>query len=391
MFKIAKWHNNYQAPSVLMIDDLSDAYINVYNEPFRNDWGHLCNKENSAFSFLQKYLLNQYPHIKITFFSPYDRHNVINQNSSFSSKKFALGEREEYIFFLKYLVSSGHEIAHHGSNHGCFINQHNPSTINNWIHEWELFKNIQQGVETTKKGINLFKKFCDIDIAGGKYCGYKTNRFSDAIIDVCNFLYWCRESNITQHCHSEQYFGKNNIIAFPTNFAGNSFIRLSYMTGKKERDKKKKFLKYFQPLYNLYSYLKLYNLYRKKQIISIQEHISPSTSAGTVQSANIITDIKSLNKIYHTLSYLSIWYATCEEIAKYIYTRDHSSITIIDKLLIINFNNHKNLKNTSITLLNDHLFKINDGENTYVSTLNNGAYVVNLPIRTGKNKYYLIR
>ncbi len=387
MFKIAKWYNNYQAPSVLMIDDLSDAYIDVYNESFKNDWGYLCNQENSAFTFLQKHLLNRYPCIKITFFSPYARHNIINKNSLFSSKKFALGEREEYASFLKHLVDSGHEIAHHGSNHGQYIDEYNTSTINNWVHEWELFENIEEGIKVTLEGNKRFKKFCDIDIVGGKYCGYKSNALSNEIIDKCNFLYWCEKSNIRTKNHNEYYFGQNEIIAFPTNFAGNSFIRLSYMTGKKDRDKKKRFLKYFQPFYNLYSYFKLYSLYKNRNIISIQEHSSPSTSAGTVQSANIITDIYSLKKIYDFLSNLSIWYATCAEIAKYIYVRDHTSIFVTNTNITLDFKNYKNLNKPIVTLTNHRPFSIRSKIATFQSEFNNGLYIINTPVHTGKNIY----
>ena len=51
MFKISKWLNNFQAPAVLMIDDLSDAYINVYSESYKNDWGYMCDQDGSSFSF----------------------------------------------------------------------------------------------------------------------------------------------------------------------------------------------------------------------------------------------------------------------------------------------------------------------------------------------------
>jgi len=390
MFKIAKWFNNYQSPAVLMVDDLSDAYINVYSEPFKNDWGYLCNRSDSSFNFLKKRLLNKYPDIKITFFTPYKRHNVINENSHFLYKKYALGEREEYTTFLKYLVTKGHEIAHHGSNHGKYIDIKKISTNNNWIHEWALFNSIDEGVEITLEGVEKFKNICNITIFGGKYCGYSTNEFSNEIIDKCNFLYWCNKSNIYIKEHEEYYFGKNKIISFPTNFPGNAFNRLTYITGNKQKDKKKKITKYLQPIYNIYAYLKLYQLYKNQNIISIQEHYSPSTSAGTVQSANIITDIESLNKIYQFMSYLSIWYATCMDIAKYIYVRENSQLKRNNDILEINFNNFKNMKKNIISITNDHFFEIENGNTFVMAKKNNGLYVVNLPLKHGKNIFKIV-
>ena len=54
-----------------------------------------------------------------------------------------------------------------------------------------------------------------------------------------------------------------------------------------------------------------------KQIISIQEHISPARTDGKRQILNIFDDEKSLIKIFG--SYLkneNVWFATCTEIAK---------------------------------------------------------------------------
>lgn len=389
MLKIAKWYNNFQAPSVLMIDDLSDAYINVYNESYKNDWGYLCDTVGSSIDFLKKELLTKYPNIKITFFVPYERHNVINENSHYTYKKYALGEREEYTVFLKELVSKGHEIAHHGSNHGQYIDKKNPSTLQNWIHEWALFENIEEGVNTTLKGVERFKDTCGIDIVGGKYCGYISNQISETIIDNCNFLYWCARSNIHIQDHSEYFFGENKIISFPTNFAGNSFIRLSYKTGNIKKDKIKKILKYLQPLYNVLSYIKLYRLYSKGQIISIQEHISPSTSAGLVQSANIITDISSLQRIFGFLNRRSIWHATCEEIAQYISIRDNSTIEIQNDKVTIDFTNKKGLENTTISITGKVPYSLINGENqVFSSNKNNNLYVVNIPVVNGINIFH---
>ncbi len=391
MFKISKWFNNFQTPAVLMIDDLSDAYIDVYPESYKNDWGYMCDMDGSSFAFLKKELLDLFPQIKITFFSPYAKHNVINENSQFEYKKFALGEREEYTEFLKKLNAAGHEIAHHGSTHGEYIDNNKPTTVNNWIHEWALFKDVENGVAITLEGVQRFKEVCDIDVAGGKYCGYITIDNSQEIIDQCNFLYWCDKSSYMIGEDEESFFGKNNIISFPTNFGGNFFIRLTYLSGDIRRDRKKKIFKYFQPLYNIYSYIKLYRLYKKQRIISIQQHNSPSTTSGIVQALNIATDIESLKKIFSFLNRFSIWYANCRDIAKYIFIRENSVVRVIDDKLIIHFDNTKNITNALITIINEKAFKMKKEDKIFSSVKNNHLHVVNLPITDGDNIFKILK
>lgn len=387
MLSIAKWHNNFQAPAVLMIDDLSDAYIEVYPESYKNDWGYLGDAEGSAYRFLKDNLLDLFPNIKITFFTPYLRHAVLNENCKYAIQKYAVGERDDYTDFLRMLTSAGHEIAHHGSDHGRYIDRYRYTTVNNWIHEWALFDNVEEGIKITQNGINLFKKNANIDVVGGKYCGYVSIDNSQEIIDGCNFLYWCEKGSYQSD--ESTFFGSNQIFSFPTSFAGNSFVRLSYLTGIPAVDKKKKYFKYFQPLYNLLSYYKLYQLYKKSKIISIQEHISPSTSAGTVQSANIISDMLSLKKIFSFLKFRSVWYATCEEIAKYVYIKNNSAIQWDQNTIIIDFRNLKNLSTTFISIINDTSFKLQKNDAIYKSTWHNKYHVVTVPITHGRNKFTL--
>jgi len=388
---IANWYNNFQSPSVLMIDDLSDAYINVYDKSYKNDWGHLCDKDDSVFKFLSEKLLSTFPQIKITFFVPYLKHNVINNNTPQEFKKYDIGEREEFITFLLSLQNQGHEVSHHGSNHGKYIDELNLSTYNNFLHEWELFSNIEEGVTITKNGQKIFQKYLKKSISGGKFCGYKQIENSLEIIDKCNFHYWCDSVNYISKDYNFSFFGTNKVISFPTNFAGNAFVRLSYKTGDKKKDKKKGILKFLQPLYNILQYKNLNQLYLNGHIISIQEHISPATSSGLTQSANIVSDIESLQKIYKFLAKKSIWYATCDEIAKYIYTKENSMLSFTKEHIIIEFNNYKELEETMITVVSGSFFELEDENNNKISsTLNNKQFIVNLFIINGINKFKVV-
>ena len=385
MFKIAAWYDNYQAPAVLMIDDLSDAYIDLYPESYKNDWGYLGDKEGSAYNFLQKELLDFYPDIKITFFVPYLRHGILNENCKYPIQKNALGERLEYQQFLQKLIASGHEISHHGSNHGRYINPNLCTVGQNWIHEWALFDTVEKGVNVTQKGVELFKQTTGITIVGGKYCGYVAIQNSAEIIDQCNFLYWC--DNGHYQSNDTHYFGKNRIFSFPTSFAGNKFIRLSYITGDASRDRQKRYMKYLQPLYNLLAYYQLYQLYKHRKIISIQEHISPSTTWGTVQSSNIVTDIKSLNKIFGFLRPRNIWYATCAEIATYRYIKENSILEWDSNKLTIYFTNTRKLSETVLSITHQNPFSLQQECVIYHSEQKNGLQTVNIPITDGYNEF----
>jgi hypothetical protein len=384
---IAKWQNNHKAPAVLMIDDLNDIYLELYRDSFKNDWGYLCNNEGSAYNFLQKELLNKFPKIKITFFTPYAKHNVINPNGA-KFKRYGVGEREEFSNFLQYLQNLGHEIAHHGSNHGKYRDINNPSTQNgNFIHEWELFDSVDEGVEVTLKGVELFKNI-GINVSGGKFCGYKSRENSLEIIDKCNFLYWCANSGVNEI----KRFGKNRVIKFPTTFAGNSFVRLSYKTGNFKKDFIKLFTRFLQPIYNKKEYKKLNSLYENGNILAIQEHISPSTSSGLVQSANIISDIKSLNKIFKFLETKDIWYATCHEISSYIELKDNTLLAFNNNELILTLNSNSKVESGTISLVLEKNLKLKDSSGKIIAAIKKDKnYIINLPIKIGKNNFEVVK
>lgn len=384
-FRFARWYNNHQTPAVLMIDDISDGYLDIYPEPYKNDWGYLCDQEGSSYHFLKSRLLDFFPEIKITFFAPYARHAIMNENCGIPIKKFGVGERKEYTDFLRNLITNGHEIAHHGSNHGQYVNPQECKVGDNWIHEWLLFDSEDEGVKITLEGVSRFQQSASINITGGKYCGYASRENSQAIIDRCNFLYWCEYGDYRQD--HQNYFGKNAVFSFPTTYAGNTFVRLSYRTGETKRDRKKLITRYFQPLYNLLGYYKLAQLYKQGKIISIQEHISPSTTWGNVQSSNIITDIESLKKIFKYLRPLDIWYATCNAIASYLYILNHITMIQNDNKLEISFNNERNLCNTILTVIADKPFILMRNGCSIASIASKNVHIANLLLQSGTNEY----
>jgi hypothetical protein len=250
---------------------------------------------------------------------------------------------------------------------------------------------VQEGVSVTQQGVQCFQEYSNISVVGGKFCGYKTIENSLEIINQCQFNYWCCEVNFSKKEKGCYFFGHNHVLSFPTNFSGNSFVRLSYKTGDKKRDNKKKFFKYLQPFYNLFAYQQLNHLYKHQHIISIQEHISPATTSGNIQSANIVSDIQSLNKLYTYLKKKSIWYATCEEISNYVYIRENTSIEEKDSCLTLTFNNHKNLNINKISIVAKHPFSLKNSTTTSPSKENNQEHVVSIEIQNGTNNFKIIK
>ncbi len=371
-----------------MIDDLSDARIDIWPELYRNDWGHHCDEPGSAFDFLRNRLLADFPETRITFFVPYERHAVINDNGP-PHCKYAVGEREAFTQFLRRLIEQGHEIAHHGSNHGRYIDPANPATFNNFLHEWELFDDVESGVAKTVAGIERFRETVGIEITGGKFCGYRYNEHSLEIIDRSGLRYWCIEPNFGQADHGWSRFGANGVLAFPTNFSGNSFVRLSYHTGDPKKDRIKRLTALAQPIYNLKMMHQLKQLYDDGQIISIQEHISPSTSSGRVQSANIVSDIDGLRKIFRWLSRHDIWHATCDEITDYIDRREAATLRIDGDTLSIRLTGGRYTTPGPLSITHHQPFHLEGGGQVHRSRPVRGHHLVDLPVSAGDNHFFI--
>jgi hypothetical protein len=289
-----KWYNNADSPVCLMIDDLTNGWVIKNSADIDGpayDWGGKHNKVNSATTYLNQKLLQRFPHIKTDYFTVVGKMNSFNTQSSFAFAEPIDFNKEALNYFRTLGLSINSEIAYHGMHHGI------PRKLSkDYIQEWESFDSLAQGVKKIEKGKNIYKRVFGQFPTGGKYGGYKANHLSDSTIEESGFLWWCRDwkprdisGEIDPGHYELEYFGeKRKVVSIPSTVHGRNW-------NKKQLD----------------------ILLNNKQIISVQEHISPRRPDGKIQTPNIYDDIKSLYKLFSYLEDKNVWHATCTEIARY--------------------------------------------------------------------------
>ena len=345
--KIAKWRDDAHSPVLLKIDDLANISIKKSNSnelQFGEDWGHYALEKNSMWSFLTTKLFNRFPKIKTTFFLVTKERAAMTQSGEYSYNKAMNGD-EKFIKFLHYLHNNPQvELAYHGTTHGI-----SGENVEDFVQEWETFSSLDEAVETTTKGKELFKSILGTYPMGGKYCGYKEGDFGKESIAKSNFKWWCfhednfiwdKNSNDSRYTYDVGFI--NGVVNIPTTVdASNLSLKITNKLFTR---------KYLKSLYLYFKERKtvekhIESLYINKQIISVYEHTSPYMTNNKIQYPNIITDIDNLNLIFSLLEHKNVWYATCNEVADYFI--DKSKVT-----LEINENQFKLLANEK---LNDAL------------------------------------
>jgi hypothetical protein len=340
MIEICKWKNNADSPVLLFIDDLANVWVDSNGNgqlDLGEDWGYWKYSKGSSMRFLEEQLLKDFPEIKVTFFVPVgERVGMIKNPTIKSISKKINSDQESIDFFRKVHEHPNYELAYHGTTHGIV-----GETAKDFIQEWETFNSLEEALERIKEGKEIFKDAVGEYPKGGKYCGYKSNKFSDDSIDQSGFLWWCRYWNrgklegdnngisgndanpITNF--DIKYFGKNNVIDIPSTVNGGLLNGLfpPYSSGIKGIIKK-----ILKP-YLLKRKLKQIDfLLNNKLVISIQEHIAPSRDDGQIQTPNIYDDKESLLAIFKYLKDKNVWYCTCTELANYVRLRDSINISI---------------------------------------------------------------
>ena len=211
------------------IDDLTNKWIDINSDEnitSENDFGYACLKENGIYHYLNNNILCHNLDVKLTFFTVVGAMSPIITESKIREYSYPINYNKEFQDFLRYIHNeTHHEIAYHGLSHGI----PGKSTAD-FIQEWQSYKTLEDAVNSNKKGRAILKEVLGEYPKGGKYCGYKSNEFSDESIDFSGFKWWCRYDNKTVVARKEnleldtnpltafqnQFFGKNSIVDIPT-------------------------------------------------------------------------------------------------------------------------------------------------------------------------------
>jgi len=297
-----RWLNNADSPVILMIDDLANAW---HSQTGNNtwdaggDWGGGLSRKGSVYAFLHEHLLSDYPEVKITFFAVAGKISQYTHDKPFSFAEPLNFNKESKKFFRELNENNRFEIAYHGYNHGT------PGrTSKDFVQEWKGFQSLEEACKQIEKGKEIFKDVFGRYPLGGKYGGWEHNEFADDSIDRSGFIWWCRDwmprnirDQISEAYYEPQFFGENFVVALPSTVHG-------FFWNKKQVDK----------------------LIAKRQIIAIEEHISPIRPDGQIQTPNIIDDIQELTGLFAYLRNKRVWYATASEVAEYFVARSRSLI-----------------------------------------------------------------
>lgn len=390
--EIAKWYNNADSPVLFMIDDFCNKWVDLNGNgrvDLGEDWGYAKDGINSAFNFLKTRLLEEYPYLKVTFFTPVGKKSPVIKQPLCKVYSVPINENDGIKEFFRSLhFDKQFEIVYHGLTHGV-----PGETAQDFHQEWKTFRSVEEAVKQIEKGKEIYFDTFGEYPKGGKYCGYEYNDFADESINETGFLWWCRDWNRGQDSVPDKlrfelkYFGANKVIDIPSTVSG------GLLTIIKGRSTVKYIIKIvLKQLWINWRLKQIYDLLKNKQIISIQEHIAPSRGDGKRQRPNIIDDEESLSRIFQFLKNKNIWYATGSEIAEYFETRENTEIlNIDDESFEIKYNGR--IRNPVLTLLfrvnkffrHDVIEIITPREEVFQGNkYSNESYLITLPIENGR-------
>ena len=303
-----KWFGGASSPVVFMVDDLTNAWAGDSQGSIAGpeyDWGGGHFHEKGVFHFLEKHLFSRFSSIRTTYFTVVGEMYPFTKDSQFS-RALPLDSDPESLDFFQYIgFSDRSEIAYHGLHHGL------PGVnATDYTQEWESFRNVEDGRAVAEAGKAIFRNVFGYFPLGGKYGGYKSNEWSEPIIEKTGFRWWCRDwtprdtmGRLPHDLYEMTYFGNNRkVVSIPSTIHGKRWT-------KRQVDL----------------------LLSKKQVISIQEHICPHRPDNKIQTPNIFDDISSLIKLFGYLEGKNVWYATASEVAAYFVGYDRTLIYDVQK------------------------------------------------------------
>ena len=289
----ARWKGNVDSPVSLTIDDLTNAWFDKNQNgvvDIGEDWGAKFYETNSAMDFLTKNLLIPFPDIKVTFFTVTGAINPHTTSTKYTFSAPINDSPSAIDFFRSIHFNQRFEIAFHGYDHGTPGDGTKP-----FAQEWEHIDSVEQSLDIIKRGCHLYEKVFGEKPKGGKTGAYKMSTLIEESIDEYGFLWWCRHwtnKRLTRKAnfmlYEPKFFGKNMVLDIPSTIHGGIWYKRQ-----------------------------INNLIKDRQIITVQEHISPSRVDGGIIKPNIVDDMHELRRLFQLLKKKNVWHATVGEIAEY--------------------------------------------------------------------------
>lgn len=323
--EICKWYRDAHVPVTLMVDDFCNVWVDTNGNGIIDpgeDWGFAKRGPGSSLVFLEEKILKEFPEVKVTFFVPVGiRSGVIEPPIFPCVSKMINCDAETKAFFKSIGDNPRYEVAYHGTTHGKPGKE-----AKDFVQEWDTFETLDQAKKSIKAGKEIFKEVFGRYPAGGKYCGYVSNRFSDESIDQSGFAWWCRYSSNSPLTDLDvKYFGNTYVVDIPTTVNGLLLNRIIHPEAHTLKGLLKRILK---PLLIKKKLKKIDFLIRNCLVVSIQEHIAYSRVDGKRQMPNIFDDAESIRMILQYLKGQRVWYCTCSELARYVVARDTTDIEV---------------------------------------------------------------
>ena len=353
--RVSKWKNDADSPVILMIDDLTNAWVetrDVMKSKAYGDWGGHFDSSESIFSFLTNNLYSVYPEIKTTFFMIAGTMSSFNTEQPFDFAKPIDFNKTSVEFFRKVWLDNRFEIGYHGLTHG--IPQ---KKSEHFIQEWCSFENVEEGLRKITAGLGIFKEVFGEYPNGGKYGGWKYNEFSDETIDRSGFIWWFRDwmprktdGSIINEYYEPQVFGNNNVIALPSTIHGSHWSKRQII-----------------------------ELLKNRQIISIEEHIGALRPDLQIQTPNVFDDIGSLRRLFKYLRNKNVWHANASEIADYYRSRVATSVKDVKKDSFSIYLTDKNIRSEVTIVIQPHGNLKNNVESGVEVICPGGKRVIGVP------------
>jgi hypothetical protein len=295
--KKCRWLNDAAAAAVLMIDDLSNGYLDLGRTGLgpANDWGFGGRGPNSIFRHFEDELLSKYPEIRYTVFLPFGPHSIGLVESEYPAVARGAFQTEEFIDLLRHILAQRHEIAYHGHHHGSPNPTVDPDT---WVAEHAYLGHAAYA-ERMAADLCRFKDVFGISVLGGKSPGYQYDARLEALLQRSQFKWWAFD--YAPSGLFPEYRGR--LIDFPANLVGDLFTTRGHPI--------RSYLRRLKAEY------RIERIVARGGIVAIQEHFLSTRPDGRRQHPNLYDDTGSLGRAFDVLRGEDIWYATCSDVAWY--------------------------------------------------------------------------